>query len=214
MSTSIRPKILAWGGGSALRLIQVQLQHINLKVNYCFQDDEKPRAIDQLAPELRPDLKKASLECTHYIIAIGAHHGKRRSLLSQLFREAYYLKPLSLIHPTAYICPTAKIKDPILAFPGAVVHSFAEIDSDCILNTNSVVEHECRIGQGVHIMGSSVITGRVSIGNYTTIGTNATILPDLNLESEVFVGAGAVVTKDVAEGDIVAGIPAKSMQKG
>ena len=213
MSTCIKPKILVWGGGSALRLIEVQLKSIDLEVNYLFQDDTNPAPIDSLTPELRPDLKKASLECTHYIIAIGGQHGRRRSLLSQLFREIYDLKPLSLIHPTAYICPTAKIRDPILVFPHVVVHSFAEVDSDCILNTNSVVEHECRIGQGVHIMGSAVITGRVSIGNYTTIGTNATILPDLDLESHVVVGAGAVVTKDVAQGNTVIGIPAKSMHK-
>ena len=57
------------------------------------------------------------------------------------------------------------------------------------------------------------IAGLVNIGNYSTIGTNATILPKLQIGENVYVGAGAVVTKNVESNSIVAGIPAKFMKK-
>jgi acetyltransferase-like isoleucine patch superfamily enzyme len=41
------------------------------------------------------------------------------------------------------------------------------------------------------------------------IGANATLLPGVNIGKNAIVGAGSVVTKDVAEGTVVAGNPAK-----
>ena len=112
-------------------------------------------------------------------------------------------------HPTAYICETIILIQ--FFMPGSIVHSFASIGRDCIINTSAVVEHECNIGRGAHIMGSAVVTGRVHIGQYATIGSNSSILPDLHIGDAAFVGAGAVVTKDVAPGQVVIGIPAKPM---
>ena len=62
-------------------------------------------------------------------------------------------------------------------------------------------------------MGSAVITGRVTIEDYATIGSNATVLPDLNIGAQSFVGAGAVVTKNVDAFSTVIGVPAKIMER-
>ena len=45
--------------------------------------------------------------------------------------------------------------------------------------------------------------------NFVTIGTNSTILPNLKISDEAYIGAGAVVTKDVRKNEIVAGNPAR-----
>jgi acetyltransferase-like isoleucine patch superfamily enzyme len=55
---------------------------------------------------------------------------------------------------------------------------------------------------GVHI------SGNCEIGTYTNIGTNATILPKVILGENVVVAAGAVVTKNVPDNCLVAGVPA------
>ena len=46
-------------------------------------------------------------------------------------------------------------------------------------------------------MPGASIAGRVKIGDFATIGTNATVLPDINIDAGAYVGAGAVVTKNV-----------------
>ena len=48
-----------------------------------------------------------------------------------------------------------------------------------------------------------------TIGNYSNIGTNATILPKIKIGKNVIVGAGTVVTKDVEDNAVVVGIPGK-----
>ena len=62
-------------------------------------------------------------------------------------------------------------------------------------------------------MGSAVITGRVKIDDFVTVGSNSTILPDLQLGHHSFIGAGAVVTKNVSPHQTVVGIPAKGLDK-
>ena len=44
------------------------------------------------------------------------------------------------------------------------------------------------------------------------VGTNATLLPNITVGHFVFVGAGAVVTKDIKDGVIVVGVPAKKIR--
>ena len=63
------------------------------------------------------------------------------------------------------------------------------------------------IGNGIHIMGSAYIAGRVQIQDYASIGANATILPDIKIGKGAIIGAGAVVTKDVKAFDVVVGNP-------
>ena len=49
----------------------------------------------------------------------------------------------------------------------------------------------------------------VVIGNGVWIGSNVTVLPGVTIGDYAIIAAGAVVTKDVAAGTIVAGTPAK-----
>ena len=139
-------KTLVWGGGSCLKLLRPYLLALGRKPDFIFTDQ-----IDDITPVKyltklnRPDVHHAALQCDSYVIPIGDSHGKRRSELSDLFRHEYGLKPLSLIHPTAFICPTAKIIDilrsrkifvPVIGFPfkaGTSIERYSfESKVDCI----------------------------------------------------------------------------------
>lgn len=50
---------------------------------------------------------------------------------------------------------------------------------------------------------------RTKVKNFASIGSNATILCGLTIGEGALIGAGAVVTKDVPDYAIVAGVPAK-----
>lgn len=54
-----------------------------------------------------------------------------------------------------------------------------------------------------------VSTKAVVIGDDVWIGANAVILPGVTIGRHVVVAAGAVVTKDIPDGCVVAGVPAK-----
>jgi sugar O-acyltransferase (sialic acid O-acetyltransferase NeuD family) len=149
---------------------------------------------------------------THYVVCIGGNRGYARYMISQKLQERG-LKPLSVISKHSVLDELNSIGVGTQAMPGAIIHKFTNIGNDCIMNTNSTVDHECNIGNGVHVMVGAAIAGKVNIGNFSTIGTNATVLPSITIGANVYVGAGAVVTKDVEDGVVVVGVPARWLRK-
>ena len=55
---------------------------------------------------------------------------------------------------------------------------------------------------------ASMIPAPIRIGKRVWIGANATVLPGVTIGDGAIVAAGAVVTKDVPENTVVAGVPA------
>lgn len=49
----------------------------------------------------------------------------------------------------------------------------------------------------------------IQVGNNVFIGANAIIMPGVTIGNDVVVGAGAVVTRDVPDGSVVGGCPAR-----
>ncbi len=64
---------------------------------------------------------------------------------------------------------------------------------------------EERIGKGKY----PYYTASIHIGNNVMIGANSLIMPGVNIGNNVVIGGGTVVTKDIPDGVIVGGVPAK-----
>lgn len=54
--------------------------------------------------------------------------------------------------------------------------------------------------------------GCIEVMNNVFIGANSTILPNIRIGSNVIIAAGSVVTKDVPDNSVVAGVPAKVIE--
>jgi acetyltransferase-like isoleucine patch superfamily enzyme len=54
-----------------------------------------------------------------------------------------------------------------------------------------------------------LLVKRVTVGFGADIGMNACLMPGVNIAAHAIVGAGAVVTHDVPEYAVVAGVPAR-----
>lgn len=55
--------------------------------------------------------------------------------------------------------------------------------------------------------------GRIDIGDRVFVGANSTILMNTKIGNDVVIGAGSVVTKDIPDNCVVAGVPAKIIGK-
>lgn len=114
---------------------------------------------------------------------------------------------------------------------GCTIGSYVDIEGDVTIGNNVSLQSGCYITRGVVIeddvfCGPRVITmndKRIShrrpaltfvrdaprIRRAARVGGGSVLLPGVTIGANAFVGAGSVVTKDVAEGAIVAGNPAR-----
>ena len=52
----------------------------------------------------------------------------------------------------------------------------------------------------------------VAIGDDVWLGTRVIVMPGVTIGTGAVIGSGSIVTKDVAEYDVVAGVPAKHIR--
>lgn len=89
-----------------------------------------------------------------------------------------------------------------------VMTNSVSIGKGIIINQLSSIGHDVVISDFVEICPNVSISGNCFIGENTFIGTSSTILPKIKIGKNVIVAAGSVVTKDVPDNCMVAGIPA------
>lgn len=210
-------KILVWGGRSKARILLAMINDIygsQTEVTGIFDKTltEIPFETNHQLYTSQSDLPWLIKQSSHYVVCIGDNHGYARYMTAMQL-EKRGLLPISLISEHAVLDDLESAGNGLQAMPGAIAHKFTRLGEQCILNTNSTIDHECTIGNGVHVMGSASIAGRITIGNFSTVGTNATILPNLTIGNNVYIGAGSVVTKDVEDGVVVAGVPCKYLKQ-
>jgi acetyltransferase-like isoleucine patch superfamily enzyme len=107
----------------------------------------------------------------------------------------------------------------------AVVGARCKISSHTFICEGVVIDEEVFIGHGVMFTNdryprATNENGRLQVEadwklvatrvkRMASIGSNATILPGVTIGEGALVGAGAVVTKDVPDYAVVAGVPAR-----
>jgi acetyltransferase-like isoleucine patch superfamily enzyme len=95
---------------------------------------------------------------------------------------------------------------------GAIITDpeYVHIGNNVTLSDCSLIGHDGVIGVLNHAYQMKLDSvGKIVINDNVFIGHGAIILPNVTIGSNAIIAAGSVVTKDVASGDIVGGIPAK-----
>ena len=115
----------------------------------------------------------------------------------------------TVVHPFAWVSPTASLGEGTVVLAGAVIQAGARIGKHAIINTSASVDHDCRIGDFAHISPGAHLAGGVTVGSAAHIGIGASVIPGVTVGEGAVVGAGAAVIRDVPAGTTVVGVPAK-----
>lgn len=150
--------------------------------------------------------------------------------------KLYYIHPTAVVDEGALLLPGAKVWHFCHLLPGCEIGENCSIGQNCVifpqvkLGKNVKVQNNVSIYEGViceedvflgpSMVFTNVLNPRSAVnrkGQYSrtlvkkgaTIGANATIVCGTTLGKFAFIGAGAVVTKDVPDYALVVGNPAR-----
>jgi sugar O-acyltransferase (sialic acid O-acetyltransferase NeuD family) len=146
------------------------------------------------------------------VIAIGGALGQDRCEIGRQLAAAG-LVLATLKHPQAIVSGEASLGNGCQILAGCVIGTGAILGNHVIVNTRASVDHECELGDGVHVAPGATLCGCVSVGQHTLIGPGSVVLPRVNIGKNVIVGAGSVVTHDLPDNVSVWGVPARKQRE-
>ena len=143
------------------------------------------------------------------VVAIGNNRIRHTKLLEL---QAVGARLVTLIHPAATVSRYASISEGTVVFAGTVVNADTRVSLGGILNTGCSIDHDCVLGDAVHISPGARLAGGVRVGDLSWVGIGASVRQLISIGQRVMVGAGSAVVSDITNDVMVAGVPAKRMR--
>jgi len=202
------PKLIFIIGGSAgakiaTNIFKLTHPHHTLYYVECFADEIQINRLYSTVEKSLDHLKGANID---YFIATGDNLLRKKHY--ELVKEFTKKEPINCIHPTAVV-ESKRFGHGNLVCPNAVIHIDSFIGNCTIINTGSVVEHDCWVDNFSQISPNATLCGYVRVGENCFISAGSTIIPKVLVGDNSIVAAGSVVKEDVPPNVMVAGVPAK-----
>lgn len=193
--------MLLYGAGGHAKVI-ISIIHANGgEINCIYDDDFSKKEVSGIPV-------KGTYNVMHFpeenlVIAVGNNLLRRK--IAQCIRHRFG----SAIHPTALIDRTVTIGSGTCLMHRAVIQADTYVGDHVIVNTTASVDHDCAIGHFVHLAPGVLLAGHVKIGENSLIGMGSIVVPGITIGRNCLVAAGSVVTKDIPDGTVVRGNPAR-----
>jgi sugar O-acyltransferase (sialic acid O-acetyltransferase NeuD family) len=176
-------------------------------VESCWRAGRDPVCVDNIGgADLELPLGDATVPAP-FVIGLSSASG--RLAAAEAARLDGFDDPLTLVDPTATVARTATLAHGVYVNAGAVVAAKTSIGCHSNINRSASIGHDNRLGISVSIGPGAVLAGSVVVGSLAFVGAGATVLPGIRIGRRAIVGAGAVVTRNVGDGEVVVGNPAR-----
>lgn len=193
--------MILFGASGHSLVVKEILESQENKVMYYLDDDPKKKFYDSIEVKHEYfDIKNLKDEL---IISIGDN------VLRKHVAQKLQCKFGLAIAPNAFISKGAKIGEGSVVFYNVAIQSKTSIGKHCILNNACSVDHECVIGDYVHVAPGVILCGNVKVGDLTMIGAGSIVIQGITIGANVTIGAGSVILKDVPDKAVVVGNPGR-----
>lgn len=139
----------AGGHGKVVREVAMSIKdETTLYDSVDFLDDNFKEAIGKIE-----ELEKWKDQYDEVFCGIG-NNAVRQSLLKKA--EQLGMDIPVLIHPTAYISPTACIEKGTIVEPKAIVNANSYVKAGCIISVGAIVDHDVVVEEFAHINAGAI----------------------------------------------------------
>ena len=203
------------GNPEGVRLA-LKVNHIDRRWDRIALLDDDPAKHDQsiLGVEIAGPfslLGKADAASVEVSNMVARTTEKRKSAREAI--ASFGLPFVTLIDPDVDI-EGVRFSDDITIYGNVAFCADAVVGEGAVAFTGTVIGHGSRLGPGCIIAPGAVINARVELGEGVYVGTNASILPDLKVDSWSTIGANSAVIQNVPAGATVMGVPAQILIPG
>lgn len=148
------------------------------------------------------DLNKIFKRYKYAVVGFGQikTYKLRENFFKKLKKIGFKLP--SIISKFAYFSKNSKIDEGSIVMHGVVINAFSSIGKNCIINTNSTIEHDVKIGDNCHIAGGAVINGGAIIGDGTFIGSRTVVKQGIKIGRNCIISANIFVRKNLKNNKI------------
>lgn len=146
------------------------------------------------------------------IVAIGDNY-VRHQVVERIKNINNKFQFICAIHPSAVIGKSVRIGEGTFIAAGTVINAHAVIGKHCIINTLSSIDHDVIFGDFSSAAPGSHIGGGSEIGAFSIISMGVNVIQGIKIGDGTLVGAGSTVIKDIPEGVLSYGTPAKVIRK-
>ena len=117
-----------------------------------------------------------------------------------------------LIDPSVMHSNYIDVGEGSIVCAGTILTVDISLGKHVIINLDCTIGHDVKIDDYVTVYPSANISGNVTIGTCTELGTGTQIIQGKNVASKVIIGAGTVVIRDLTESGTYVGNPAKKIK--
>lgn len=103
----------------------------------------------------------------------------------------------TVVHPTAFIEPSAMLEDGIQILPFTYIGSAARVGFGTLINAHVVVSHDCQVGRVVNLSPGALLAGGARVLDCSQVGMGVTVNVNVTVGERARVGNGATVKADV-----------------
>lgn len=143
---------------------------------------------------------------TSYVIGIGNPRIADRIDRQICCRK---LTAFTLVHPESTLGWNVFLSPGTIVCAGARLSTNITTGRHVHIDRNCLVGHDSHIGDYTVMFPGATVAGGVNVGARALLGSNSTVIQELETGSDVTVGAGAVVARNLPAGVTAVGVPAR-----
>lgn len=208
-------KILVYGAGGLGRGIIELLESINtLNPNTWeilgFVDDQATGFINEYKVWGDSEDLLNTEELISVVLALG--NPKIKKKVYNKLKSNNKIRYPNIIHPSVEVSRFNNIGIGNVISIGVVMSTNIELNNFNLIHYNSSVGHDVALGNYNSVFPLTSLSGYVVLKDEVEVGANSTILPSIEVNNNVIIGAGSVVNRSIIADTTVAGVPIKKLE--
>jgi sugar O-acyltransferase (sialic acid O-acetyltransferase NeuD family) len=202
-------EVILCGAGSHARVVLSLLQELCHAVPYILDDEPNASARSISGVPIRGPLSLLPDRADTFAF-LAIDDNQKREEAAQRFKNVNWV---TLIHPAAWVDPSAKLGAGTYVAAGAVVNANAVLSNHVLVNTGASVGHDCIVEDFVLVDSGARLGGGAHLGRGALCRIGSAVVPNCRIGARATLGPRAVAVEHVPAGETYVGVPARARQE-